>query len=247
MSNHYDWNWVRFFEGQADSPLYLNGNVRNDALIDTLHELTWTQGLWMMIDSVPHLTDQQWLDWQTFLKPYAAQYHRFHLWCRLGQAMKDCSSRVQAVLDDPLNDAASNADNLMESLRPIEQFAVMGILYSMMTDVPKAQVLYFYLLRSAHDFTKPMSHILRFYNRLTRRQQDVALLAAYGYTNAEIADELGIKASGVADHLTIIYGNLEDVIAYPPNAKGTRYRLIHFLTRLFIRYPELLAEDIHAG
>ena len=47
------------------------------------------------------------------------------------------------------------------------------------------------------------------WNELTRREKDVARLAAQGYSNAEIAAELGIRYKTVDAHLQRIYQKLK--------------------------------------
>jgi DNA-binding NarL/FixJ family response regulator len=47
------------------------------------------------------------------------------------------------------------------------------------------------------------------WDTLTKRQQQVARLAARGWSNSEIAQQLGIKSSTVDAHLKKIYSMLE--------------------------------------
>lgn len=248
MSLHYDWNWVRFYEQQPSAPMTLNAErlAEHEATLEALRGLSFEAGLSVIANSVPHMSDDVWADWYELLREDAAQHYRFAAWSRLGDTICNSQAGIEQLLTFPIRDAVREADRLMEQLTPVEQFAHMAILKHFAPTTPKAQVLFFYLLRSTHDYTTTLHPILRFYNRLTPRQQDVAALVAYGYTNQEISEELLIVESVVAEHLTTIYEKFDLAIAYTGSSKGTRYRLIHLLTRLFIEYPELLALDIHA-
>lgn len=95
------------------------------------------------------------------------------------------------------------------------------------------------LHRIEHD-TAQLQHLLSFYQRLTLRQREIVQFTAQGYTNQEIADTLFITSASVAEHLTAIYKAFNKSLKLGSNNISTRYRLIHWMTRLFERYPELL-------
>ncbi len=84
------------------------------------------------------------------------------------------------------------------------------------------------------------ARILRFYTRLTERQQEVACLVARGYSNAEVAQQLYIKPSVVAGHLTEIYTRLQKTLNTPE--RPNRVVLARMITLLMVEYPELLRE-----
>ena len=84
------------------------------------------------------------------------------------------------------------------------------------------------------------SRVLRFYTRLTERQQQVASLVAEGYSNAEVALRLHIKPSVVAGHLTVIYEQLQETLE--TSDRPNRVVLARQMTLLAVEYPELLRE-----
>lgn len=84
------------------------------------------------------------------------------------------------------------------------------------------------------------ARVLRFYTRLTERQQEVASLVARGYSNAEVAQRLCIKSSVVAGHLTEIYTRLQTSLDTPE--RPNRVVLARVMTLLLVEYPELLRE-----
>lgn len=87
--------------------------------------------------------------------------------------------------------------------------------------------------------------LIKFYARLTSRQQQVLQLASEGMTNKEIARCLYIAPSVVAGHLTTIYGELGTLIPFA-HAHPNRYTLMLTFAPFFARYPELRDETLLA-
>lgn len=92
------------------------------------------------------------------------------------------------------------------------------------------------------DQTTDDRAIVSFYLRLTRRQRDVARLAGLGLSNRQIAERLSIAPSVVAEHLTHVYAELEEMspAGSDPGLHGKRYLLIRALSRLAARHPDLV-------
>jgi DNA-binding NarL/FixJ family response regulator len=88
------------------------------------------------------------------------------------------------------------------------------------------------------------AQLLRFYIRLTRRQQDVVKLVSSGLTNRQVAAHLYIQPCVVAEHLTHIYGELVANGLLSPTERIGRYTLIRLYAAFFARHPELDSLDM---
>jgi FixJ family two-component response regulator len=86
-------------------------------------------------------------------------------------------------------------------------------------------------------------HLIKFYARLTNRQQQVLQLASQGLTNKEIAHRLYIAPSVVAGHLTTIYGELGTLEPFA-HVQPNRYTLMLTFAPFFTRYSELRDESL---
>lgn len=106
---------------------------------------------------------------------------------------------------------------------------------------PIVHTLMTYLLKRVEQDSLYLKCMMQFYQRLTLRQRDVVQLTAQGYTNQEIADTLHITSASVAEHLTAIYLEFSASLDLPAS-NGVRYRLIHWMTRLYEQYPELIIQ-----
>jgi DNA-binding NarL/FixJ family response regulator len=89
-------------------------------------------------------------------------------------------------------------------------------------------------------------HLIKFYARLTSRQQQVLQLASEGMTNKEIAQRLYIAPSVVAGHLTTIYSELGTLESFA-HAHPNRYTLMLTFAPFFARYSVLRDEVFAAG
>jgi DNA-binding NarL/FixJ family response regulator len=81
--------------------------------------------------------------------------------------------------------------------------------------------------------------LLRFYIDLTSRERDVLQLVTKGLTNREVADQLSIAASSVAEHLTNIYEKLSQTEGLGASSAPKRYAVISLFAGFFERHPEL--------
>lgn len=80
--------------------------------------------------------------------------------------------------------------------------------------------------------------LIKFYSRLTTRQQQVLQLTSEGLTNKQIAQRLYIAPSVVAGHLTTIYSELGSLDAFA-HSQPNRYTLMLTFPPFFAQYPEL--------
>jgi len=89
-------------------------------------------------------------------------------------------------------------------------------------------------------------HLIKFYARLTTRQQQVLQLTSEGLTNKQIAQRLYIAPSVVAGHLTTIYGELGTLDPFA-HTQPNRYTLMLTFPSFFARYPELRDDALGAN
>lgn len=78
--------------------------------------------------------------------------------------------------------------------------------------------------------------LIGFYINLTARQREVVYLVSQGLSNREIASQLCIAPSVVAEHLSNIYALLP---LLDEGIRPNRYTLIRLFTTFFERYPEM--------
>lgn len=232
----YDWNWTDFFKQDVHLPFGVDLTI-----IDREHELLrlpFAQGLAVIVTSVPTFAHQQWVLFQTRL----AQYPHPHIdyWLLVGQLMREYLDEVRHWLSYDVEHATRTAQQVLTERDEIEQFALIACLHHYAQSSMQARMMLQYLLDNHDAAARQMQNLLLFYQNLTDRQKDVAALAAHGLTNQEIADILYIEPAVVAEHLTTIFSRFQDVIPNCPDKHGTRYRLIHWLTRLFSEHPYLL-------
>jgi hypothetical protein len=104
------------------------------------------------------------------------------------------------------------------------------------------------LLHRHHAYwEKSLEQVKEFFKTLPPRRQAVARLAALGMSNTEIAHERCIQPIVVAEHLNKIFPLFGEYVRIPEDRNTRRYRLIHYLTRLFEQYPDLLLEPTSHG
>lgn len=83
------------------------------------------------------------------------------------------------------------------------------------------------------------TRLLKFYiHNLTPRQREVVYYTAKGLSNADIAQELFVQPSVVAEHLTNIYEEIATLDNF--KSRPTRFTLISLFTGFFQRNPDLL-------
>jgi hypothetical protein len=242
---HYQWNPVEFFDGDTTPLFHLNCPASSEQHLreqcQNLTQLPLEQALKIIVDSAPVLTDAAWQTVEAHLSAYDNSnpmiYYLLEIGSRLRQMLPDTERLVR---HNSLQDAAvAAACHLQAMPDALERFAFVACLHHLAKEHTRAQVIFFYVLRLERDRMEPVRVIRQFFQQLTCRQQEVAALASRGYTNAEIAPLLHIEPCVVAEHLTSIYRKLQDCIGEVPDASGTRYRLIHLLTRLFEHHPDM--------
>ncbi len=238
-SNH-PLNWTAFFKDDPEPPFVLDPRHPEQfaAGCAALRTLPFLTGLAVIVASVPTFAHRQWLLLHDTLADQRQQ-RPVDLWLLIGAAMREYLSDVEHLLLLDVEQAICRAQDWLNAQDEIAQFAFAACLYAHSRTSLRARMIFRYLLETGDADTRQMTQMRDFYLHLTTRQQEVALLTADGLTNQEIADTLTLESSAVADHLTAIFGKFQERLPDTPDRHGTRYRLIHWLTRLFIHYPEL--------
>ncbi len=170
------------------------------------------------------------------------QHKHIDYWLTVGQLVRDYLDEVHHLLNTDVEHAINSTQQLLKQQDNVEQFALMACLHYYSQSSFQASMMLQYLLQNGDSQMKQLENMLGFYQSLTERQKDVAVLTSQGLINQEIAELLYIEPKVVAEHLTAIFSKFQRTIQYCPDKHGTRYRLIHWLTRLFIQHPELLLE-----
>jgi hypothetical protein len=236
----YEWNWTDFFQQDIQPPFLLK--AENTEQCHQLLNLPFVQGLEVIVTSVPLFDHQQWCKFQTQLTPHRHQHKHIDYWLTVGQLVHDYLDEVRHLLNADVEQAIKKMQALLKQQDNMEQFALMACLHYYSQSSFQARMMLQYLLQNGDLKMQQLENVLDFYHSLTERQKDVAVLTAQGLTNQEIAESLYIEPKVVAEHLTAIFSKFQQMIQYCPDKHGTRYRLIHWLTRLFIQHPELLLE-----
>jgi DNA-binding CsgD family transcriptional regulator len=237
----YQWNWTEILQNTtAMNSVFAHraNTITHD--IQAILNLSFENGLRWIVTRVPEFDQQRWQQFRTELAQHDSTNTYVGYWLHLAQLIRDYGHDVPTLLNYAPQRAVEMAQTLLETKPVDEQFAFMVCLYYLSQDDMQAQLLFHYLLNTHDPHTQQIRQIRQFYDKLTDRQQDVAVLAARGYTNDEIADTLVIQRQVVADHMTVIYAKLQDTMNTTPDKHGSRYRLIHWLTRLFEAHPELV-------
>lgn len=236
----HEWNWTDFFNQDIHPPF-----VVDTARVETCHKLLTLplfKGLEVIVTSVPLLDHHQWRSLQEYLEQYRQNHEQVEYWLLVGELMRDYLHEVQGWLNYDAEYVTSAAQRWLSQQDAIQQFALIACLHHCAQTNWQARLIFHYLLQNGSSQDRQMQAMLHFYRSLTARQKDVALHVSQGLTNQEIAEALCIEPAVVAEHLTAIFGKFHQVLQYYPDKHGTRYRLIHWLTCLFIRYPDLSAK-----
>ena len=233
----YQWDWADFFQKEISPGLTLEHGYHD------LIALPFMQSLQVIVTRVPAFAHEQWQAFHHWLVD-CTHYHATS-WLLISHLIREHMHEVRQVLGFDLDHAADRMQTMLQDRTPAQQFALMACLHHFARTSHKANMLLTYLLKQGDADAQHMKAVLKFYNRLTDRQRDVAMWTAHGLTNQEIAEKLVIERSVVAEHLTAIYSRFTEAIEFQPDPRGTRFRLIHWLTRLFAAHPYLLADRDH--
>lgn len=233
----YQWNWAEFFRQPIQPPFVIDSQVTLSPR--ALLNLSFPQGLQVIVTSVPLFAHREWVAFQTYFVPLCKEHRHLEYWLMVGELIRDDLDEVRDLLNYDVEQALLLLQRLLAARDGMEQFALIACLYHHAQTSVQAQMMLQYVLQFGDVHAKQMQAMLDFYTSLTERQQEVAALTAQGMTNQEIAEALVIEVAVVAEHLTPIFSKFQQVIQYCPDKHGTRYRLIHWLTRLFVQYPYL--------
>jgi len=242
MTKH--WNWTSFFDTdtQAVFELHQHSQVGLEAQCQELAALSFEQGLGVIVSSIPHFEHEQWCVFQEALADFSTEDKYAH-WLHIAQGMMSLLPDVRDMLAHyDVQHAVNLANSHLNTQDDLGKLAFVACLKHYAEQDFKAEMILQYLLRNYDHKAEQIGKVKRFYQTLTARQQDVATLAAYGYTNQEIADELVVSSAVVAEHLTAVFLLFTEKLNIMGDSHGTRYRLIHHLTRLFEQHPDLLIE-----
>lgn len=241
-----NWNWITFFQANTE-PAFTLHNTQQARQVMRDHcrkllNLSFEEGLRIIILSVPRFSHDQWQHFQKELQPHCATV-KVERWLHIAQMMMTYSAEVHAIVRHyNLREAMRAAEERLNTAAEVETFAFMACLYCYRQTSLEAKMIFHYLTQKYNQHDQHLQTILRFYQTLTPRQQVVATLTARGLTNGEIAKHLHIETAVVAEHLTKIYGRFVDEMELMPSTHGTRYRLIHWLTRLFEQHPQWMRD-----
>lgn len=235
-------NWTPVLYIDSDPPFVINMDVWQVQQFERLAKLPFTQSLQVVIISVPQLELQHWHEFQQIAERHIPEA-RYCVWQQIGNAMRRMLRDVWEMVNRYTMEQAVNcARKQLRTGTDLEQFAFMACLYYFRHQHLTANLLLSYLLQHLDQDTLNMQAVVDFYQCLTRRQRDVTQLAACGLTNTEIANQLYISRAVVAEHLTAIYLEFSAALELDTDTHGTRYRLIHWMTRLYQKHPEFMIQ-----
>ena len=239
MQRNPHWNWPAFFEQYQPITESIGTSVKS--VCRELPRLSYEQGLHVIVTSVPGFDHEQ---WQTFCQQADRWYDEHphaETWLTVGALIRDGLEDIWQVLSYDIEQAVKLARRHLASKQTLERLAWLACLRHYGHESIQARMMFDHLLPMLDDNQHMIQAVHDFYKEdLTNRQQEVARLASYGYTNQEIAATLGVQPSTVAEQLTEIYAKLEVALGETLDQNARRYRLIHWLTRLFERRPHLL-------
>jgi len=234
----HQWNWTTLFELDTRPAFVLTPDTL--AEFGRLPALPFEQGVRVIASSVPHFEKHNWRDFQQAV----AEYQTSEIWADIllgvAEAMWRLLGEVRRILRCELERAVALAEELFQRQDTIGQCAFVGCLYHSAGQNMKAEMILRHLLRQYDHHAQQIKQTLAFYNGLTPRLREVVTLAAFGYSNQEIADELVIGKAAVAEYMTTIFRTFAAQLLIVADARAIRYRLIHHMTRLFAEHPELL-------
>lgn len=238
LNDTSSWNWTTIFNlngALVDSQRPSVGAACRDLLI-----LPFEQGLQMIVTTVPRFDHKQWRTFHAHLSTRRDNHPHIDTWLLFAELIREGMDDIWEVLSYDVERATTTARRKLAKMGDTERLAWMACLhYHAQSDV-QAHMLFQYLLPIVTPDAERMQRLIAFYRRLTPRQQQVAAYAARGLTNSEIADALHIESSVVSEHLTAIYRAFETALQVELDQNARRYRLVHWLTRLFERNPHLL-------
>lgn len=233
----YEWDWTEFFNREIEPPFEID--VDTPELCCRLLELPFNRGLEVIVSSVPQFDHQQWRSFVNKLNREHSHDMNADYWLLIGQLIQEYLIDVKHVLSCDIEQAIETIQSWLNQCDQVNQFSVIACLYHYAKQSLQARMMLSYLLQSSDLNAQQIQKVLAFYQSLTERQKQVALLVAQGLTNQEIAAILFLDARSVAEHLTNVFAKFQDTIQFSPDKHGTRYRMIHWLTQLLLQYPKL--------
>lgn len=239
MKHH--WNWTCFFRDEIEPRFVINVESR-DTLRKTCQRLLtqpFLQGLRVIVASVPAFSQQEWVTFCEELNAYRHHDSCVDWWLIVGQLIRNYLELVYHLLDGEIEQTLDQVQQLLEHQTAVEQFAMATCLHHFSQTNLKARMIFHHLLCTWDFTTRQLEQLQKFFQALSYRQKEVAVLTADGLTNQEIAELLSIDPKAVAEHLTAIFDKFQIMRTDRPSKNGTRYRLIHSLTYLLTQHPYL--------
>lgn len=233
------WNWISFFDR---NPAY---NGSHDYEMPTFHteqceqlsSLPFEQGLQVIVASTARIENTCWQDFASYIRSQNCPPELIEV----ARHIKAFLPEVREMLHvSDLQRAILTSQKILEQSDDVAKFALAACWYYYAKQDDRAKLVFEYLLQHHNHWSEQIQKTLRFFNQLRPRQQDVAILAAQGFTNEEIASALYIGKASVAEHLTAIFQIFAAELSMETTPHGMRYRAIHHLTKLFEKHPELL-------
>lgn len=234
----HQWNWISLFELDTRPAFVLTPDTL--AELERLAALPFEQSVRVIVSSVPHFEKHNWRDFQQAVAEYQSSDILADILLGVAETMRSLLGEVRRILRCELDRAVTLVEELFHRQDTIGQCAVAGCLYHSAYQNMKAEVILRHLLRRYDHHAEQIKQMLAFYNGLRPRLREVATLAALGYSNREIADDLVIGKAAVAEYMTTIFRTFAAQLLIVADARAMRYRLIHYMTRLFAEHPELL-------
>lgn len=240
----YQWNWTAFFTAGNRPAFTIRPQDEHYGLImQKLSVLSFEQSLRIIVSSVSQFDKKTWFELCVILEDLTVQSDHIHACLVVGQMVLDLQFDVENILcQQDMDRIVKRMIKLLIAQDSMGRFALLACLHNKSKHDIKAQMVFDYLLQRYDFATLKIQQMRTFFLQLTSRQREIAVLAGSGKTNKEISTELMISPASVAEHLTPIYSNLLNELDITTDAHGARYRLIHYLTRLFEQHPDLLIE-----
>lgn len=235
---HNTWNWTTFFHRTEYLPTMNYPSV--SALCHDLLTQSFENGLQMILASVPAFDHEQWQAFYNHIHRHCGQHPHADTWLLIANLFYKWLDTSWQLANHDVEQAITLTRRKLAKLNRVEQFAWMATLFYHAQTHVKARMMFDFLLPEMDPDADQMPKLKVFYEELPPRRQEVARLAAQGYTNNEIASALYIQPSVVSEHLAAIFPAFEAAMQIEFERNGRRYRLIHWLTRLFERHPHLL-------
>jgi len=237
----HDLNWTSLFQPSRKPDFSLKPeNLGNH---ERLSELSFEQGLRVVVTSVPNFENQYWQDFRKALANCGAPELHGSIWMTVAEIMRQKLPDIRRLLRYETNHALELLEEMLDKQDTLSQCALIGCLYQCKQENMKAELLLEFLLQRYDHRQRQVQQMLVFYQNLPLRMRQVAMLVSFGCSNREIAEELFISKAAVAEYLTTIFREFSaQMLIVTTDTHGTRYRLIHHLTRLFEEYPALMVQ-----